>query len=723
MQMRLHLCPPPHEGEAGIVAQLSSPTLADNRRSRYSDRMARIILTLIFALGLVSPALAQIDSAPKVHARLIAERLDVAPGGTIAVALEEDIRPGWHTYWRNPGDAGAPTEIKWTLPPGWSAGPIQWPYPKELPVGPLMDYGYEGKVWLLTELQAPADARAGAVTINAAVDWLVCQQVCIPEDTTLTLPLGVNASPSPPYATIAAQFADARARLPVPSPWPARFALRDGLDLFVGSRLPAEATAKFFPFDQDTIKGIAPQDVGSAEGGFVLRLAPGKQARATRALSGLVEIVARDGSTRAYTVEAKPGAVPPVEFAQASDITLPVALLFALLGGVILNLMPCVLPILAMKALAVASHGGKTGGQAAREGLAYGFGAVASFAGLGMLVVFLRAGGAAVGWGFQLQEPIVVAVFALLIFAGGLNLSGVFEIPGVGAGDALARRGGSLGAFFTGVLAVAVAAPCTAPFMAAALGFALTQDDGVALGVFVALGIGFAAPFVLLALWPRLLRLIPKPGAWMATFKQLLAFPMYATALWLAWVLSVQSDPGQLVVLLIAALLFAFALWSVGAAQQASGWRRWLGYVPLLLGLLAIPKFAQMLDAGSTSAATSHTASGIPAESYSQARLDTLRAQNRPVFVNATAAWCVTCMVNEKLALDDSRVRDAFAAHRVAYLVADWTRRNTEVTSLLSTHGRSGVPLYLYYPPGESQARILPQILTPDEVLAAVASR
>jgi thiol:disulfide interchange protein DsbD len=687
--------------------------------------MERFLLALLILLGMGSPALAQPDRLPKVHARLIAERAEIAPGETVVVALEEDIRPGWHTYWRNPGDAGEPTEIQWKLPPGWSAGPIQWPYPKELPVGPLMNYGYEGKVWLLTELKAPSDAASGAVTLNAAVSWLVCQEVCIPEDTTLTLPLSVTHSPSTAYPTIESEFADARAKLPVPLAGQAAFSSHDGLALYVAvpdSGMSVQSAAHFFPFEPDVVKGVAPQEQGSARGGLVLRLAPGKHAGSAQSLAGVVVLTSADGSTRAFSIDAKPGFVPAVNFVQPSSLTLPFALLFAFLGGLILNLMPCVLPILAMKALAVASHAGKSAREAAHEGLSYGAGAVLSFAGLGALVIALRAGGAAVGWGFQLQEPIVVALFALLVFAVALNLSGVFEVPGVGAGDALARRGGLLGAFFTGVLAVAVAAPCTAPFMAAALGYALTQSDVVSLLVFVALGLGFAAPFVLLAFWPSLLRLLPKPGVWMVTFRQLLAFPMYATALWLAWVLSVQTAGSGLVILLGAALALAFALWALGATQTSFGWKRVLGWLPLVALLFAMPELPPLLDSGSKSAA-SQELSGIPSEPYTRTRLETLRAQHRPVFVNATAAWCVTCMVNEKVALDDSRVRDAFAAKRVVYLVADWTRRDAEVTALLNSFGRSGVPLYVYYAPDASGGKALPQILTPDELLNVIAGR
>jgi thiol:disulfide interchange protein DsbD len=689
--------------------------------------MERFLFALLVLLGMASPALAQLDRLPKVHARLIAERAEIAPGGTVVVALEEDIRPGWHTYWRNPGDAGEPTEIKWTLPPGWSAGPIQWPYPKELPVGPLMNYGYEGKVWLLTELKAPPNGPKGVVTLGAAVSWLVCQEVCIPEDATLTLPLGVTNSPSPPYPTIESQFADARAKLPGALMRQSTFSSQDGLELYTAlpvSVLSANTTARFFPFEEGLIKGIAPQVQGSMDGGIVLRLAPGKNARAMQGLAGVVVLASPDGATHAFEIDARPGIVPSAIFVHTppSDLTLPFALLFAFLGGLILNLMPCVLPILAMKALAVASHAGKSAREAAHEGLSYGAGAVLSFAGLGALVVALRAGGAAVGWGFQLQEPLVVAGCALLIFAVALNLSGVFEVPGIGAGDALARRGGWIGAFFTGVLAVAVAAPCTAPFMAAALGFALTQNNVVSLLVFVALGLGFAAPFVLLAFWPSLLQLLPKPGGWMVTFRQLLAFPMYATALWLAWVLGVQSDSSHLVVLCGTALALAFALWALGASQNAQGWKRALGWLPLLLALLATPELLPLLDSA-PQAAAAHASSDIPSEPFTQARLEALRAQSRPVFVNATAAWCVTCMVNERVALEDSRVRSAFAARHVAYLVADWTRRNAEVTALLNSYGRSGVPLYVYYAPGASEGKILPQILTPDELLRETGGR
>ncbi|MGH6877461.1 MAG: protein-disulfide reductase DsbD family protein [Rhizomicrobium sp.] len=686
--------------------------------------LRNLFLFSLIACGAVAPAFAQIDPAPKVHVRLVPEQSRIAAGQTVTVALAQDIRPGWHTYWRNAGDAGEPTAIGWTLPPGWRAGPIAWPYPTALPVGPLMDYGYEGRAWLLVDVTAPANAKAGSnVTLRAAVSWLVCKEVCIPEDATLSLPLAIGTSPQSPDPAVAAKFAAARERLPVASPWPVRFKAGNPLSLFVAAPKLAQAAltgAHFFPFDEGVVKGIAVQQWSVSPDGLSLQLVADKHAATMRTLRGVLVLRSADTPVQALSVSAVPGAVPA--FPVNAGLSLPLAVLFALLGGVILNLMPCVLPILAMKALAIASKSGRTH-EAAGESVAYGAGAVLSFALFGAAVVGLRAAGQAIGWGFQLQQPVAVAAFAILVFAVGLNLSGVFEVPGIGAGESLARRSGQLGAFFTGVLAVALAAPCTAPFMAAALGFALTQSALTALLVFVALGIGFAAPFVAIGFSPALLRLLPRPGAWMATFRQLLAFPMYATALWLAWVLSFETDPGRLVVLLGAALALAFALWVVGRAQRSGrAWGRPLAWIAIVLGLAALIELVPLVNSGAPAGARVQ-ATAIPSQRFTQARLQDLRAEKRGVFVDATAAWCVTCLVNEKLALDSSRVHAVFADRRIAFLVADWTNRDPAVTALLQAHARSGVPLYLYYAPGAPDAVVLPQILTPDAVLGAIETR
>jgi thiol:disulfide interchange protein len=683
---------------------------------------------LLIALSLLAatPALGQgIDQQPKVHARLIAEDKVVPPGGSITVALEEDIRDGWHTYWINPGDAGAATEINWTLPQGWSAGAIQWPTPKRLPVGPLMDYGYEGKPWLLQKLTIPADAKVGdTITLKAAVDWLVCKDLCVPEQTTLTLPIKIG--PSAPDPGVAKGFADARAQLPVASPWKLNYALSKTLDIYVAAPALAAAhpvEADFFPAQSGIIKGAAPQKIGFTKDGLVLRLAPGDKAAAMKgALAGVLVLKSSDGSIQALNVDAPAGPVPdafgPQEAsapAAMGGITLWLAVLFAFLGGVILNAMPCVLPILAMKALALAGHSGRLHHEAARESFAYSAGAILSFLAFGLVIVLLRQGGEAVGWGFQLQNPVAVAGFALLIFAVGLNLSGVFEVGTVTVGENLTHRTGPLGAFFTGILAVAVAAPCTAPFMAAALGYALTQSVISALLIFLGLGVGFALPFLLLGLWPHALSFMPKPGPWMLRLKQFLAFPMYGAAAWLVWVLAEETGADGVAILLSAFVALALAAWLWTVTRDLSLRGRSLGTISALLVLLASLYGVAML--GGTAPPPPSSSATADAKPFTPERLASLRASGKPVFVDATAAWCITCLVNEKAVLSQPTIKAAFNDNHVAYLIADWTNRNGAITKLLGENGRSGVPLYLYYAPGADKPVILPQILTESGVL------
>jgi thiol:disulfide interchange protein/DsbC/DsbD-like thiol-disulfide interchange protein len=682
----------------------------------------KALWTLLIVLLFAAPAAA--DDAPKVQTRLIAERDAVAPGGTLTLAFEQDIAAGWHTYWLNPGDVGQPTTLAWSLPAGWKAGELQWPYPVRLPVGPFMDFGYEGKVWLLAALTAPANARPGdVVTLKADATWLVCKEVCIPEEATLTLPVRIG---TPSGAGRAAAFAAARARLPAPSPWAARYRLGAALDLFVAARPLAQAHplgAAFFPLASGMVKGPAPQSMGFAASGLVLRLAAGKAlVKNGGALEGVLVLSSADGSTQALQIKAQPGPVPDADFSGGpgdTGIGLLLALLLAFAGGLILNLMPCVLPVLAMKAFALSSQAGRDRGEAVRESLAYGVGAIFSFVGLGALLLALRAGGEAIGWGFQLQEPLVVAGFALLMFGVGLNLSGVFEVAGFGGGDNLARAGGVVGSFFTGVLAVAVAAPCTAPFMAAALGYALTQPALPALGIFLALGFGFAAPFVAVGVSPLLMRALPRPGAWMIRFKQALAFAMYGTAAWLTWVLAQQAGANAVAAVLAAAIAVGFGAWIWGLSRSFGPRGRGVGALVTLIAIvLALSSLALLKPAAAQQGSVNVT--GIPSEPYSATRLAALRAENRAVFVNATAAWCITCLVNDEAALSGARVRQAFAERHVAYVVADWTRRDPEITALLAAHGRSGVPLYLYYAPGAAAPAVLPQILTEGEVLAAL---
>jgi thiol:disulfide interchange protein len=678
------------------------------------------------------------DTQPKVHVSLIPERAAIAPGATITVALKEDIRKDWHTYWINPGDAGEPTRVAWKLPEGWQAAPFQWPYPRRIPVGPLMDYGYDNQVALLAEVTAPATAKPGeTVTLAGRATWLVCSEVCVPEGADVSLSLPVAAALPPADEKNAALFAETRAKLPHASPWNAVFDAGDTrFALLVESPELAKARpreANFYPYTDGHIENAAPVKAGTTANGLVIesktgyKLQTAEKRAAADKVGGILVLTGADGRTDALEISAMPGAVPAsaVLLASASDLGLPEALLFAFLGGLILNLMPCVFPVLSMKALALAAKREKP--EAARlSALAYGAGVLASFAALAAGLIVLREGGAAIGWGFQLQQPMFVAFLALLMFAVGLNLSGLYEIGGarlMGAGQTLTNKSGAAGSFFTGVLAVVVATPCTAPFMGAAMGFALTQSAGFALAVFVALGAGFAAPFMALGLIPAALRVLPRPGAWMTILRQLLAFPMYGAAIWLVWVLSFQAGSDGVLAALAGALTLSFGLWAYGRAQTAQGSSRIAGLVAATLAIgcvAAILPFAG-ISAPSNAATAAAGESTLGYEPYSAAKLASLRAEGRPVFINATAAWCITCLVNERIALSGDALQKAFSDKKVAALKADWTNEDAEVTALLSAQGRSGVPLYLYFAPGAESPVVLPQLLTEGTMLAVLS--
>ncbi len=397
------------------------------------------------------------------------------------------------------------------------------------------------------------------------------------------------------------------------------------------------------------------------------------------------------------------------------------AAILAFLGGLLLNLMPCVFPVLSIKVLSLVRHSGESPGRVRLHGLAYAAGVLASFLGLAGLLIALRAGGAQIGWGFQLQSPLVVAGLAYGLFAMGLSLSGVWHLGGRAAalGDGLTRRAGLEGSFFTGVLATVVATPCTAPFMGAAVGYGLTQGAPVALAVFAALGLGLALPFALLAAWPALLRRLPRPGAWMETLKGLLAFPLYLTVAWLTWVLSQQVGSAGLMAGLTGLVLVAFCAWTIERGRMAGPLARRGAQAAAVLGLLGLAGLLAILDRDRAGPVAVASADGI--EPFSQARLDALLAARRPVFVNMTAAWCITCQVNDRATLRAASVQDAFKAHDVAQLKGDWTNQNPEITQVLEANGRSGVPLYLLYD-GQGGVAVLPQILTEAAVRDALAA-
>lgn len=707
--------------------------------------MTRLLLTPLLVLAGLCSAHAQSAKSPRdlVRASLVAEPGRIEPGKPFTVGVRMVTKAGWHVYWRNPGDSGLPPEIVWTLPAGFSAGTFDWPAPTRIPVAHLVNHGFKGEAVLLTQVTPPSTLPAGRpVTLDAKLSYLACEEICIPgsADLRLTLPVaeaGSSAGADPRNADL---FARARDALPMPSPWPARLT-QDAHRLVLhldaeGLKPDAIRAAHFFPYAESAVENAAAQDLTVDASGLHLALTRANPGDAVpRDLPGVLtfEENGTDGPVRrALAVgtppTAAPAAAPPLAPTAAAALapaggdralTLWTAAGFAFLGGLILNLMPCVFPVLSIKVLSLVKHSGEPASRVRLHGLAYTAGVLAAFLALAGLLIALKDAGAGIGWGYQLQSPLVIAGLAYLLFAMGLSLSGVVHVGGgfTGIGDGLTRRAGLQGSFFTGVLATVVATPCTAPFMGSAVGFALTQSAGVSLTVFASLGLGLALPFLVLTTWPAAVARLPRPGAWMETLKGALAFPIYATVAWLVWVLAQQVGPTGLLAGLIGLVLVGFAAWIWERARAAGPIGRRLAQVAALAALLAVAGLTAFL-AGDTATARTGTIAGADGiEPFSQARLDGLRAEGRPIFVNMTAAWCITCQVNERTTLATDDVRAAFKTRGVIYLKGDWTNQNPEITGFLERHGRSGVPLYLLYE-GSTEPVVLPQILTKGIVLA-----
>ncbi|MGA0545077.1 protein-disulfide reductase DsbD family protein [Brevundimonas sp. VNH65] len=709
--------------------------------------MRRLTALLMLVLGLVlagRPAWAETgpQRSERIEAELVAMTAWATPGSTLMVAVRQDIRPDWHTYWRNPGDSGGATTLVWSLPAGLSAGDIVWPLPERQRIATLVNYGYSGVVYLPVPITIPANAPTDqTLRLRVEARFLVCSdEMCVPDDLNLALDIPVRDGAPPLVPEHGAAIQAAMAATPQPAGIEARATLDGGVLTLTAAGGPAgggEASrAWFLPFQGGVIDHAAPQTGERGPEGLTLRLKPGGVLAAGGLNAPLPGVLVIDG--KGYEIVASPGE-PLAGASGGGGLTdaeagsserggwglFLQAALFAFLGGIILNLMPCVFPILAMKAAALASVGGDRA-EARRDGLGFLAGVLATFLVLAAALLLLRAGGQAVGWGFQLQSPGVTAGLALLMLAVALNLSGVFNV-GAGlqgaASGPLSRLPGWAGAFFTGVLAVAVAAPCTAPFMAFALGAALVLPWPLALTVFLMLGLGFALPFVAASLTPGLIRRLPRPGPWMDRLKAVLAFPMYGAALWLAWVFGQQAGAMSSALLLAGGLALAFALWLGGTAQvdRASGRRAIVATIcagaaaVLALGLTVLAARSAVAPAAGEAAA-----GRLASQPWSAATVQTAQAEGRPVFVNFTADWCVTCKVNERTSLSSAAVAEAFEAANALYLVGDWTLRDDSIAAELERHGRSGVPLYLVYPAGGGAPVVLPQLLTEGVVTAAL---
>jgi DsbC/DsbD-like thiol-disulfide interchange protein/cytochrome c biogenesis protein CcdA len=668
-----------------------------------------MIRLLLILAALLIPGLghAQLPTPGQnaIASALVPEVAQVVPGQTVTLAIRMRPKPGWHGYWKNPGDAGAGMRIAWGLPAGAKAGEIRYPVPSTLLIAGLMNHVYETEYTLLVDLKVPATITPGTrLPVRGKMDYLACtDEICVPETAVVATELA--AAERAGAATDPALFRTARERLPKPAAGEARFEIGNGRFRMV---MPPPGGGPyrephFFPLTGNVVRYSAIQTMVSADGQFFIEADAPERAESPDRIEGIFKI----GPNKGVAVVAKAGHVPPspgpvmAETAgRGSDETLLLALAGALLGGILLNIMPCVFPILSLKALSLAKIG-RDERAARREALAYCAGAVLVCLALGALLLALRSAGETVGWAFQLQDPRVILLLLLLVTAITLNLAGLFELPSLGFGGRLAGSGGARGAFWTGSLAAFIATPCTGPFMGAALGAALILPTLSALAVFGGLGLGLALPFLLLGFVPALRRRLPKPGPWMGKFRRTLAIPMLLTALGLLWVLARQTGGDGVALAFGAALVLALGLAWWG--------RRGLRLAMVPAAVAAVAGVAVIPTA--VDPATAKAESALPSEPFSEQRLAVLRAQSRPVFVYFTADWCLTCKVNERGAMAREDVARSFAEGNVAVLAGDWTRGDPEIGRFLEKQGRSGVPLYLYYPPGRGP-EILPQILT-----------
>jgi thiol:disulfide interchange protein DsbD len=672
-------------------------------------RALAVFTLALAAMAFAVPAFASAVVTKNVEASLFSNAGAIHPDQKFHMVLHLKLQPGWHTYWKNPGDSGLAPDLKWTLPRGFSVGETQFLAPERLQTGDLVDYGYSNHAWYLATVTAPHVLGAHATSIlSLKARWLVCKDVCIPESGEFSLSLPSATQPGNVPSNEVDVVAHITEKLPVSLADPMYFSVADGK---VNLSVPLDGIAthdiknvEFFPDKEGFITASAKQtfDTEADRANLTLVRSHGKL---PDNMHGLVSFYLENGERKDFEADLRFSAFGMNYHSGA----VTAQLLLAILGGFILNFMPCVFPVLSLKALAIAKKAEKHASEVRQHSLVYTAGVVASFIALALLLVAVRAGGQSVGWGYQMQSPAFVTILAVIFFLSGLNLSGFFELPSfLGSfGARAAAKANLFGSFATGVLAVLVATPCTAPFMAPALGFALSRSVGVILIIFTGLGLGLALPFLLISVFPALISRLPKPGAWMLVFRQALAFPMYLCAVWLLWVLSREAGTEVAFIVMLGMVFLVFAIWlnrlKPGIATVAA----------LLAAAFTVATAIDFMHTKPSSNAQTGT------QKFSAELLDQLRAQQIPVFVDATADWCITCKVNESVALSSPKVKRAFAEKQIITLVADWTHGDADITEYLHSFGRSGVPIYVYYPP-DGDPVILPQLLTRSIVLEAI---
>jgi len=655
-----------------------------------------------------------IAKTPQLTVDLVAEPTPIISGKTVTLALRFNPVPGWHIYWKNPGDSGLPPSVTWKLPPGWTAGPLQFPFPEKILLPPLVSYGYEQETLLLTTFTIPDYEKIpSSFPIEADIEWLVCKETCLPGKAHLNLTLSTQPKPN---IDLQGLFDDVRKDLPTSLPHISITAKTEGsaLQLIVEPKTQV-GSLNFFP-EGDFLDEFKPSKIETLSSGKLqLNLHLKEKAKLPPSLQGVL-VAENPWDTSGHRALAISVAL---KSPSSSTSRLPLTLLFAFLGGLILNVMPCVFPILSLKALHLVQISSESRSAARREGIAFSFGVLLSLLALAGLLIILRASGQSLGWGFQLQSPPVVWLLLALLLALSLNLLGVFEFQSLLGGLAAKKKSqGWAGAFASGLLAVAVASPCTAPFMGVALAAAFALPPHTTLLIFSFLAFGFALPVLLFSFFPALLSFLPKPGAWMNTFKRILSIPMLAAVLWLAWVAYRLSGSSAILPALLGTIALSLGLLLYGRSQHSfppSSTLRWGGLALVLLAAL-IP--ATVLKTASTEL-VSHHPDRLP---WSEEEVARQLAAGHTVFIDFTAAWCLTCQVNERVTLSHPDVQAAFRSNNIAFLVADWTRRDPAITSALHKYGREGVPTYVILRPSpNSSPQLLPEIITPSIVLKSLS--
>jgi thiol:disulfide interchange protein DsbD len=665
-----------------------------------------IKLFLLFCASIISTdAFSEtIVDASDSRIEMLAESNSMKPGDGLLVGFKFTLNPGWHTYWENPGDAGEGASIKWNLPNDVKASEILWPGPERIPVEPLMTFGYENEVVLLTKIYT-SETTTIPVTLNARVSWYTCKEICIPQEAEVSIPINLGNKTSSTSKDLLEQTLEQ-----IPEQFNGIYRVRKLDDSYVLQgeleNMDQYDSMYFFPKYYGLTNYTENQFYEINKDSFSLQIKASEIEIENKSFEGVVAVNKNEEIT---FIEID---YPLVTKDTSQEFNILTLIVFAFLGGLILNVMPCVFPILSIKILRFVEQSRDSTYKTLQQGLLFSLGVIFSFLTIAALLIALKSGGESIGWGYQLQSPVVVSLlFYLFVVLGFIFMSNIVLGSGLARLSSISlNKSDSLESFLTGVLAVIVASPCTAPFMGSAIGFALLQPSFYSILIFLGLGIGFSLPYLILSAKPSLLSFLPKPGQWMETFKQFMAFPMWASALWLLWVLSSQVNNQEVIQVLLGALLITTGLWLIEKNNSERDWVRWLMRLPFLLlfifSLWLIPTSYSDLDESKQDQLA-----------YTPQLLKDLREKNSLVFLNFTADWCITCKVNEAVALKTSKVSKLIADKNITYMEADWTRKDPIISSTLEQYGRTGLPLYLLFP-SKGDPLILPEILTEDILLS-----